>query len=137
MNTPQKTTLPITLSTLWITLSEFLRNEILFKTYWTKHYSSLGLTFETKPINGIIWLIWSFLLAYLIFSLLQHLSFKKTLLLSWLTSFVMMWLTLYNLQVLPLALLLFAIPLSALEVFIAAAIIRYFQQKPEKKENKP
>jgi hypothetical protein len=36
----------------------------------------------------------------------------------------MMWVTLYNLQVLPLALLWFAVPLSLLEVTIAAWIQR-------------
>jgi len=36
----------------------------------------------------------------------------------------MMWLVTYNLQVLPLGLLVFAIPLSVIEVGVAALIIR-------------
>lgn len=108
---------------IWIILSEFLRNEFLFKSYWVEHFSSMGLPFETLPINGIFWLVWSFILAYVIFSLLQKFSFIKAMVLSWLTAFLMMWIALYNLQVLPLNLLLFAIPLSIIEVAVAGYII--------------
>lgn len=38
--------------------------------------------------------------------------------------FFMMWITVYNLQTLPLDLLLFAIPLSVLEVLFAVVIIK-------------
>lgn len=108
---------------IWITLSEFLRNEFLFKSYWLEHFTSMGLPFETLPINGILWMVWSFILAYVIFSLLQKLSFIKAMFLSWIAAFLMMWIALYNLQVLPLNLLLFAIPLSIIEVAVAGLII--------------
>jgi hypothetical protein len=76
------------------------------------------------PVNGLLWLIWSFILAYTISKLLPKFSFKETIVLAWLSAFVMMWFTLYNLQTLPLPLLLFAIPLSFLEVFVAGVIIK-------------
>jgi len=121
--------LPIFLATVWITCSEFLRNEILFKELWVERFQSLGLTFQTLPINGILWTVWSFLLALIIFKLLQKYSWQETLLFSWIPSFLMMWITIYNLQVLPLPLLAVAFPLSLVEVGVAIAILQFFKKK--------
>lgn len=114
----------IVLAGLWITLSEFLRNEILFKNYWVNHFNSLGLVFQTTPVNGIGWLIWSFILAFNIYRLLLRLCFWEVFGLTWLMAFVMMWITCFNLQVLPVSLLLLAVPLSMLEVAVAELIIQ-------------
>ena len=46
MNFLKKTILPILLATIWISVSEFLRNELLFKSYWIEHYKNLGLVFH-------------------------------------------------------------------------------------------
>jgi len=119
----KKTVLPVIIGGIWITLSEFIRNEFLFKNYWAGHFNTIGLRFETLPVNGILWAIWSFIMAYLIFKLLEHFSFKLTVFLVWLSAFVMMWITIYNLQVLPIKLLIFAFPLSLLEVAVAGYII--------------
>jgi hypothetical protein len=51
---------------LWIGFSEFLRNELLFKSFWLEKYESLGLTFPSTPINNAVWVVWSFVLAGLI-----------------------------------------------------------------------
>jgi hypothetical protein len=115
--------LKIIIAGLWITISEFLRNEILFKSYWVSHFSDLGLSFQTVPLNGILWMIWSFILSYLIYNLLQKFSFWRTFILAWLVAFVMMWIVIFNLQVLPVKLLIFAVPLSVLEVMIAEVLI--------------
>lgn len=127
-----KKTTPIIFSGIWITLSEFIRNELLFKSYWTEHYQSLNLTFETKPINGILWMVWSFLLAFFLSKMLKKFSKLEAIGLTWLVAFVMMWITIFNLQVLPLSLLIFAIPLSLLEVFIAGEILL----RPQKTDKK-
>lgn len=119
----QKKFIAIFLSGVWITFSEFLRNEILFKSYWVEHFSSLGLKFETLPVNGFLWFVWSMLLAYFIFRLLQKFTPRDTLFIAWIAAFVMMWITAFNLQVLPLGLLIFAIPLSVVEVIVAVAIL--------------
>lgn len=116
---------------LWITLSEFIRNEFLLKSFWEKHYNSIGLQFTTKAFNGILWLLWSFILAYLIAKLSQRFSFVETLLMTWVFSFLMMWLVIYNLQVLPLGILLYGIPLSILEVVVAQLIIKDKKNKGE------
>lgn len=109
---------------VWIVASEFARNELLFRTTWVDHFAALGLKFETLPLNGILWTVWSFALAYVIFALLRKFPFREAVFISWLAAFFMMWLTLHNLQVLPLRLLVAAVPLSVLEVVVAAAIIR-------------
>jgi hypothetical protein len=126
MLTMKKTYLTIMLATVWIGISEFLRNEFLFKSLWDAHYRQLGLEFKTLPINGILWLIWSFLLALIINEILKKFSTLKTFFLTWIMAFLMMWLTVYNLQVLPPQLLLFAIPLSSLEIAVAVLIIKKF-----------
>ena len=125
--TTRKTIVSVALGGIWITLSEFFRNEFLFKSYWTAHYASLGLRFETLPVNGVLWMIWSFVLAYMIFRLLERFSFWQAIGLVWLSAFVMMWITLYNLQVLPMGLLMFAVPLSLIEVAVAGVIIEKYR----------
>jgi hypothetical protein len=114
---------------IWITISEFLRNQILFISFWENHYRTLGLKFNTLPINGIFWIIWSFLFAFIIDTLLNKYSIFKTILLSWFAGFVMMWITVYNLQVLPIKLLLIAIPLSIIEIAVAVILIRTLSKK--------
>lgn len=120
----KKTHVSIILATLWIGFSEFFRNEFLFKSIWNNHYKQLGLEFATLPINGMVWLVWSFILAVILHEILQKFSIVKTVFLTWIMAFLMMWLAMYNLQVLPLKLLLFAIPLSLLEISIAILLIK-------------
>jgi hypothetical protein len=50
----------------------------------------------------------------------------QTTLLSWFVGFVMMWVVIGNLGVLPYGLLLYTIPLSFLEAFVAVVIIKIF-----------
>ncbi|MCB0657589.1 MAG: hypothetical protein KDC57_15690 [Saprospiraceae bacterium] len=121
--------LPVLLATLWISLSEFVRNEYLLKSYWTSHYSQLGLTFPSAPVNGAIWGVWSLVFALVIFVLARKFSQWQTTLLAWVIGFVMMWLVIGNLAVLPFGILPAAIPLSLLEAFLATWIVRQFQRK--------
>jgi len=120
----KKTILPVFLATLWISLSEFLRNEILFKSFWQEHYARLGLDFPDAPVNGAVWGLWSFLFAVAIFIFSKKYSWLQTTLLAWLVGFVLMWVVIGNLGVLPVRLLTFAIPLSLLECGLAAFIIK-------------
>jgi hypothetical protein len=41
--------LPILLATIWIGIAEFIRNELLVKSYWTTHYEKPGLSFPSEP----------------------------------------------------------------------------------------
>jgi hypothetical protein len=120
----KKTILPVLLATIWISISEFLRNEVLFKSYWTEHYTNMGLTFPSEPINGAMWGVWSLLFAISIFVVSRKFKLLESSILAWLYGFVMMWVVLGNLSVLPFGLLLYAVPLSMLEVFLAVWIIK-------------
>ncbi len=123
MNTLKKTIVPIVLATVWISFSEFVRNEFLFKSYWVNHYEKLGLLFPSEPINGAMWGLWSLFFAITIFVLAKKFTMLQTVLLSWFVAFVLMWIVIGNLYVLPGGLLYFAVPLSVLETIVAAWII--------------
>jgi hypothetical protein len=118
------TILPIFLATIWICISEFVRNEFLVKSYWIEHYKGLGLVFPSEPSNGAVWGVWSLLFAISIFIIAKKFSLVQTSMLSWFVGFVLMWVVIGNLSVLPIGLLSLAIPLSLLEAFVAALIIK-------------
>jgi hypothetical protein len=120
----KKTILAVILATVWISLSEFFRNQVLFKSLWIEHYSSLGMTFPSTPVNGAIWGLWSLLFAIFILILSKKFSLIHTTLVSWFAGFVLMWVTIGNLGVLPFVILYAAVPLSLLETFVAAFIMK-------------
>jgi len=115
---------PILLATIWISISEFVRNEFLLKSFWVNHYQVRGLAFPSDPINGIVWGIWSLCFAIAIFVIAKKFTTLQTTLLSWFVGFVLMWLVIGNLGVLPYGSLFFAIPLSLLESYIATLIVK-------------
>jgi len=114
--------LPILLATVWISISEFVRNEFLLKSYWTEHYEGLGLVFPSEPINGALWGLWSLLFAVFMYILTRKFCPGQATLIGWLAAFAMMWVVTGNLDVLPLRILWYAVPLSLLEAFVAALI---------------
>jgi hypothetical protein len=124
MGIVKKVILPISLATLWIGASEFARNQLLFRSYWVEHYRGLGLEFPAAPINGALWGVWSLLYAIAIFFAARRSSLVRTWLYAWLVGFAMMWVVIGNLGVLPYRLLVPALPLSLLEAFVAALILR-------------
>jgi hypothetical protein len=119
----KKNILSILLATIWISISEFIRNEFLLKTHWTAHYEKLGMVFPSEPINGAVWGFWSVCLAIFIFIISKKFSLVQTALLAWFVGFVMMWIVIWNLKVLPIHILPLAIPLSILEAYLASFII--------------
>jgi len=124
MNILRKTVLPIFLATIWISISEFSRNEILLKSYWTTHYENMGLEFPSEPVNGAIWASWSLLFAVAIYIIAKKFTMMQTTLVSWFVGFVLMWVVVGNMGVLPTKILYYAIPLSLLEAFLATIIIK-------------
>ncbi|HSM46322.1 MAG TPA: hypothetical protein VK872_00790 [Draconibacterium sp.] len=120
----KKTILPILLATVWISVSEFVRNEFIVKSYWTSHYEKLGLVFPSEPVNGAVWGLWSLLFAIAIFIISKKFTLLQTTFLSWFVGFVLMWVVIGNMGVLPAGILLFAVPLSLLEAFVASYIIK-------------
>jgi len=124
----KKAIAPIVFAALWIVFSEFIRNQVLFQDLWVEHYNSMGLTFPTAPINGVVWMIWSLLFAAVIYVISSKFSTRQTILLSWTVGFLMVWLVIGNLGVLPYKLLIFAVPLSLLEVCVATLLITKFRK---------
>lgn len=120
----RKTVLPVFLATIWIAVSEFVRNEVLLKSYWTDHYAKLGLVFPSEPVNGAVWGLWSLLFAAAVYVISRKFNLIQTALLSWFVGFVLMWIVIGNLGVLPYRFVVFVVPLSLLESFIAAYIIK-------------
>jgi len=129
MNLLRKTILPVFLTTLWISINEFIRNEFLLNSFWVDHFISLKLSFPSAPINGAIWGIWSLCFAITIYLVAKKFNLIQTACLSWFVSFVMMWIALGNLGVLPFGILIYAIPLSLFESFVASWIILRLSKK--------
>src|SRR5450631_3520433 len=124
MATGKKIFLPILLATVWISVSEFVRNEYIVKSYWTAHYKLLGLSFPSGPVNGAVWGLWSLLFAIAIFIISKKFSLLETTWLSWFVAFVFLWVVIGNMGFLPKGILLIAAPLSFLETFVASFIIK-------------
>lgn len=133
LNLKMKKAIPaVLLATLWISASEFLRNELFLKTYWEEHYSALGMVFPSEFVNGAVWGIWSLCLAIVIYFLSRKFTLLQTTILSWFAGFVMMWLVTGNMGVLPFSILVFSFPLSLLEAFLASFIICKLAGKKDK-----
>jgi predicted neutral ceramidase superfamily lipid hydrolase len=124
MNLQSRNIIAIILTGIWVNASEFFRNEVLLKTYWINHYRSLGMTFPSEPLNGMIWVAWGFLFAIAIYIISRKFDLIQTTLISWFMAFVLMWIVTWNLNVLPSAILIYAVPLSLLEAFIGSYICR-------------
>lgn len=112
----------IAVTSVWLVLSEFVRNELLLPARWDAHYATLGLVFPRDPLNIVVWIVWSLVFAVVIYALTRRFTLTESVALAWLAGFVMMWLVTWNLSVLPLSILAFAIPLSLLEVGVAALL---------------
>jgi hypothetical protein len=123
----------VILATVWISVSEFVRNEVFVKSFWEEHYQSLGLKFPSDPLNGAVWGIWSLMFSVSIFVLSKKFTHFQTTLISWFMAFAMMWVVTANLGVLPFGLLWYAIPLSLIEAYLAGFIIFKFQDHKELK----
>ena len=124
MNLNVRNAVAIISTGVWVNASEFFRNEILLKRYWVAHFELQGLTFPSRPVNGVMWMAWGFLYAIAIFSISRKFSLMQTTLLGWLTGFVLMWIVIWNLNVLPVVILPYAVPLSLIEAFVASYICK-------------
>ena len=120
----RQTIVPVILAALWISASEFFRNELLLQRFWHDQYAAMGLDFPNDPMNGMVWGIWSLGLAIGLQTVLRKFEFWQAVALTWFMGFVLMWLVTGNMAVLPFGILVYAIPLSIIEVAVAALIIR-------------
>ena len=119
-----KPVLAILASTVWISLHEFARNQLLFPQFWTDHYQKLGIVFPADPVNGAMWGVWAMLFSGGILALTKKYTMLQSAALAWLFGFVLMWVVIGNLGVLPFGLLVYAVPWSMLEAFGAAYLLK-------------
>ena len=120
----KKPVIAIVLTTIWISISEFTRNEFLFKSIWVEHYKQMGLEFPSEPLNGAVWGIWAFIYALSGWVMCRKFGLWQAAALFWVQGFVLMWLVIGNLKVLPWGILPLAIPLSMLEALVAVWILK-------------
>ena len=116
--------LAVVVAGIWVGLCEFVRNQFLLVSQWQNHYRGMGLEFPSKPVNGMMWMVWSFLMAGTIFAISRRFGLWQTTLIAWVVGYVMMWVVIWNLSVLPLAILPVAIPFSFAEALGAALVCR-------------
>lgn len=117
---------PVLAAALWIALAEILRNAFIVKPYWQAHYAELGLAFPDSALNGLAWVLWSLCFAVLIWAILRRFALLEGSAVAWFAGFFMMWVVTGNLGVLPLRMLLWAVPFSLVETALAALILKYW-----------
>jgi len=119
-----KVVLAVVLGGIWVGLCEFVRNQVLLTSQWQAHYRGMGLEFPSKPVNGMMWMVWSFLMAGTTFAISRRFNLWQTTFIAWVMGYVMMWAVIWNLSVLPLGILPIAVPFSFVEAFGAAFTCR-------------
>ncbi|HUN24142.1 MAG TPA: hypothetical protein PK299_13515 [Anaerolineales bacterium] len=119
----------IMLAGIWVNASEFFRNQILLNADWVNHFQALGMIFPSAPLNALVWVIWGFVFATTIYVISKKFTLFETTMLCWVMAFLMMWLVTWNLNVLPLTILVYAIPLSLLESFVGSYICKKLPPK--------
>jgi hypothetical protein len=125
----KKFALAVMTAGIWISVSEFLRNELLFKSYWLEKYAQLGLEFPSAAINNALWGLWSFVLAGIAAYLSNKLKFIEIVAVTWVLGFLLMWIVIGNLNVLPVGLLVVAVPWSIIELVVAILICRRIREE--------
>jgi hypothetical protein len=119
-----KTVLAVVVAGIWVGLCEFVRNQFVLVSQWQNHYRTMGLEFPSKPVNGMMWMVWSFLMAGTTFAISRRFNVPRTTLIAWVMGYVMMWVAIGNLSVLPVGILPIAVPFSFVEALGAAFICR-------------
>lgn len=92
------------------------------------------MIFPSEPLNVVIWVAWGFLLTMAICLTSRRYNLIQATLISWFLGFVLMWIVTWNLNILPSAILIYAIPLSLLETLVGAYLclkIHLELQQPE------
>ena len=108
--------------TAWVSINEFVRNQVVLPGPWSEHYAALGLEFPAAPVNGAVWGLWALLFAIAVVWLARRHPLWSTGLTVWWVGFALMWVVIGNLGVLPLDILPVAVPWSLVEAFGAAWI---------------
>ncbi|MCB9179012.1 MAG: hypothetical protein H6590_06280 [Flavobacteriales bacterium] len=121
--------LAILIATVWISIHEFVRNQLVLADHWAEHYAAMGLAFPSAPVNGAVWGIWALVLVIAIHFLARRGGLLETAAIAWIMGFVLMWLVIGNMGVLPLCILPVAVPWSMVEVIGAVYIVQKFRSR--------
>jgi len=121
--------LAILIATVWISIHEFVRNQLVLADHWADHYTAMGLAFPSAPVNGAVWGIWALVLVIAIHFLARRGGLLETAAIAWIMGFVLMWLVIGNMGVLPLCILPVAVPWSMVEVIGAVYIVQKFRSR--------
>ena len=131
MDSSKRGILAVLLAGIWINISETIRWVFLVKACWIDFFESFGHVLPEKAINLVIWVIWGFSVALVIYVLSRKFSLIHTSLLTWFALFVLLWLVMWNMGIFPVAILVIVIPWSLVEVLVAAWICK--KLLPQKK----
>jgi len=118
----KKVIIPIFLVGIWINVSETIRWLLVIETHWIDYYNELNLVFPNGPSNAITWMIWGFVFATIVFIISKKFKLFPATFICWFAVFVTLWIVLWNIDILPVNILWYNIPLSLLETYIAVLI---------------
>lgn len=121
---PMRPLVAILVSTVWISVNEFVRNQLVLVDHWVDHYASLGLTFPAEAVNGAVWGLWALCFAVIAYMISKDHGLLYAGLLLWSMGFVLMWIVIGNMGVLPFSILPVAIPWSLAEAFGAVWVLK-------------
>ena len=109
-------------SGMWMNLSEFIRNEFVIKHMWIKGFEEIGLSFPSAPVNGLVWVIWTFIFCAVLTTLNMRFNALRSTIICWVTGFGLLLIAMWNIGILPKGILYWAVPWSFVEVYVAAFI---------------
>lgn len=119
-----KNAIAILAAAVWLSLLEFLRDQYLVQSYRIEQNQLHGSMYREEPLMGSAAGIWSLFLAIYIFLVTRKLGNWYATIAAFSGCLLLMWVINGDLRVMPVRLILFAIPLILLESFIAVWIIR-------------
>lgn len=125
----KKTIWQILLVSLWINIFETLRWILFAKPSVEMHFKAANLVLPNGPVNNLLWLIWGVIIAVMIFIISKKFKVLQTTFIVWITVYVLHWIALWNFAVLPIKILLLAVPLTFINVFVGALICAKFISK--------
>jgi hypothetical protein len=99
------------------------------RPYIDMHFKAANLVLPNEPINNILWLIWGIIIAVMIFIISKKFKVLQTTFIVWIIVYVMHWIALWNMAVLPINILLLAVPLTFINVLVGALISNRFISK--------
>lgn len=129
MKNYKKTVWQIFVVSLWINIFETLRWVLFAKPDIDMYFKAANLVLPNQPINNILWMVWSIIMAVMIFIISKKFKVLQTTFIVWIIVYVMHWIALWNMTVLPINILWLAVPLTFINVLIGTLISKYFHNK--------